>query len=216
MLELIRDSLERGLLPMNSRRAVVNLLVRKGDLQELKNWGPASLLCADYKILSKVLASRLGGIMGSVIHNDQTYCEIQIQVLYCDITSIVQVNRGLGAPFAVHREVRQGCSLSGMLYTPLLPNLRSNLCGVSFPGCDVSFKLSACADDVIILVNKQSDIDLLVKHVNMFGLFSSAKVNWTKSEAVMVGEKLRSQLSLTGGLLWKTGGFVILGSVFSK
>lgn len=33
-----------------------------------------SLLCADYKILSKVLANRLRKVMEQVMHIDQSYC----------------------------------------------------------------------------------------------------------------------------------------------
>lgn len=33
-----------------------------------------SLLCSDYKLLSKVLAKRLGEVLEQVIHPDQTYC----------------------------------------------------------------------------------------------------------------------------------------------
>lgn len=52
---------------------------------------------------------------------------------------------------------------------------------------------------------------MLEETVNLFGLISSAKVNWMKSEAVMVGEGLRGRLSLPGGLVWKTGGLKYLG-----
>lgn len=45
-----------------------------GDLRSLKNWRPVSLLCKDFKIFSKVLATRLRDVMASVVHGDQTYC----------------------------------------------------------------------------------------------------------------------------------------------
>ncbi|KAI3363559.1 hypothetical protein L3Q82_012167 [Scortum barcoo] len=50
LLEVFNNCLERGLLPLSCRRAVITLLPKKGDLQELKNWRPVSLLCMDYKI----------------------------------------------------------------------------------------------------------------------------------------------------------------------
>uniref|UniRef100_A0A3B4W8S0 Reverse transcriptase domain-containing protein n=1 Tax=Seriola lalandi dorsalis TaxID=1841481 RepID=A0A3B4W8S0_SERLL len=192
LLEVISASLETGRLPLSCRRAVITLLPKKGDLQELKNWRPVSLLCTDYKILSKVLAARLRGVMAAVVHTDQTYCvpgrlisdnvtlirdvlEVsgslavdtglisidqekafdrvehqylwqvlaafgfspgfiaKIQVLYGDIASVLKMNGGLSAPFGVQRGVRQGCPLSGMLYSlaiePLLHKLRTGLSG---------------------------------------------------------------------------------------
>ncbi|KAK3528905.1 hypothetical protein QTP70_012070 [Hemibagrus guttatus] len=53
---------------------------------------------------------------------------------------------------------------------------------------------------------RQSHIILLGKQI-----LSSAKVNWAKSEAILVGEWGGGQPSLPGGLVWKRGGFKYLG-----
>ncbi|KAK3510682.1 hypothetical protein QTP70_013507 [Hemibagrus guttatus] len=74
VLDVLRDSIQRGELPLSCRRAVPTLLPKKGDLTHLKNWRPISLLCTDYKLLSKALASRLTKVMERLIHQDQTYC----------------------------------------------------------------------------------------------------------------------------------------------
>lgn len=58
-LEVVTDSLQRGLLPLSCRRVVITLLPKKGDLRNMKNWRPVPLLCRDYKIFSKVLATSL-------------------------------------------------------------------------------------------------------------------------------------------------------------
>ncbi|KAK3524682.1 hypothetical protein QTP86_000650 [Hemibagrus guttatus] len=47
--------------------------------------------------------------------------------------------------------------------------------------------------------------------IAMVKILSSAKVNWTKSEAILVGEWGGGQPSLPGGLAWKRGGFKYLG-----
>lgn len=274
LLDVLRDSLRRGRLPLSGRRAVLTLLPKKGDLQDIRNWRPVSLLCTDYKLLSKVLATRLRKVMEQVVHVDQTYCVpsrlisdnislirdvldlsgslgcelglisldqekafdrvehqylwqtlqafgfssgfiAQIQVLYSDIESVLKINGGLSAPFRVQRGVRQGCSLSGMLYSlaiePFLHRLRSRLAGFSFPGSVDRFKLSAYADDVIVFVKDQRDIDCLTESVDDFGRLSSAKVNWRKSEALAVGGELVDRLVLPGGLVWKSGGLKYLG-----
>ncbi len=110
-----------------------------------------------------------------------------IQVLYNDIESVLRVNGGLCAPFKVCRGVRQGCSLSGILYTlaiePLLNKLRRVLEGISLQAGTSTLCLSAYADDVVILVNKQNDVDTLLKTLRDFEIISSARINWGKSEA---------------------------------
>lgn len=44
LLEMLNDSLTRGLVPMSCRRAVITLLPKKGGLKNIKNWRAVSLL----------------------------------------------------------------------------------------------------------------------------------------------------------------------------
>ncbi|CAM2120244.1 unnamed protein product [Caretta caretta] len=66
-------SLQSGVLPLSCRRAVFALLPKKGDLRDLRNWHPVSLLSTDYKIVVKAISLRLGSVLVDVIHPDQTY-----------------------------------------------------------------------------------------------------------------------------------------------
>ncbi len=59
LMEVLRDGVSVGGLPLSCRRAVLALLQKKGNLCEITDRRPASLLCADYKILQKVLANWL-------------------------------------------------------------------------------------------------------------------------------------------------------------
>ncbi|CAM2102542.1 unnamed protein product [Caretta caretta] len=67
------ESLQGVVLPLSCRRAVLALLPKKGDLRNLRNWRPVSLLSTDYKIVAKAISLRLGFVMADVIHPDQTY-----------------------------------------------------------------------------------------------------------------------------------------------
>lgn len=263
LLMVLRVSIKKGLLPLSCRRAVITLLPKKGNLQDISNWRPVSLLCSEYKILSKSLAMRLKKVISQVVHSDQSYCipgrsifdnialvrdlltvakslglnaglisldqqkafdrvEHQflwstfecfgfspgfismVKTIYCDIESVLKVNGGLSSPFKVKRGIRQGCPMSGMLYSiaiePLLHMLRSNLRGFSVPSCNKPFILSAYADDVITFVSCKDDIDMLTNVVNDFQSLSSAKVNWGKSDALWVGEWEDRFPGLPGGL----------------
>ncbi|CAM2105798.1 unnamed protein product [Caretta caretta] len=66
-------SLQSGVLPLLCRRAVLALLPKKGDLRNLRNWCPVSLLGMDYKIVVKEISLRPGSVLANVIHPDQTY-----------------------------------------------------------------------------------------------------------------------------------------------
>ncbi|XP_037533260.1 nucleotide-binding oligomerization domain-containing protein 1 [Nematolebias whitei] len=98
LLGVLRESLSTGSLPLSCRRAVITLLPKKGNLQEMKNWRPVSLLCTDYKILSKVLATRMREAMEQVIHRDQTYCvpsRSMVDNIYL-IRDVLEVSSSLG------------------------------------------------------------------------------------------------------------------------
>ena len=54
-------------------QATISLLLKKGkDPLKYESYRPVSLLCCDYKILTKVLASRLESVIHTVVHPDQT------------------------------------------------------------------------------------------------------------------------------------------------
>lgn len=55
-------------------RTVLTLLPKKGDLQDIRNWRPVSLLCTDSMLLPKVLAKGLKMVMDQIVHPVQTYC----------------------------------------------------------------------------------------------------------------------------------------------
>ena len=210
-------------MPTSCRRAVITLLPKKGNLQDIKNWRPVSLLCVDYKLLSKLFASR-PGVDKHLVHRDQTYCVpgrsmvdnvhliwdvldisgslgystglisldqgkafdrvehkflwkvmekfgfsavfvAKIKVLYSDVESVLKFNSGLCAPFRVCRGVRQGCALSGMLYTlslePLLNSLLRNVQGLLLPGFNSGIVLSAYADEIVVFIKNQREVDIL-------------------------------------------------------
>ncbi|KAK3544504.1 hypothetical protein QTP86_013297 [Hemibagrus guttatus] len=103
LLEVLNKSCREMCLPLSSRRAVIILLPKKGDLQDIKNWRPVSLLCTDYKIMSKALANRLRDIMDSIIQVEQTYCVPNRSIIdnvsliwdILDVSSSLAVDLGL-------------------------------------------------------------------------------------------------------------------------
>ena len=60
-----------GSLSFSQRMGLITLLYKKNDKLDTKNWRPISLLCTDYKILSKVLTNRLRSVISSVVSDAQ-------------------------------------------------------------------------------------------------------------------------------------------------
>ncbi len=62
-----------------------------------------------------------------------------------------------------------------------------------------------------MFVSQQSDVQVLMSVLDDFNKLSSAKINWAKSEALLIGDWKRVLFSLPPGLVWKRGGFKYLG-----
>ena len=277
ILDVFKECFEKGMLPASSRRAVLSLLPKKGDLTSLKNWRPVALLCTDYKILSKVLSNRLKLFIGQLIVVDQSYCvpdrsmldslflmrdvfdickvyninagiisidqekafdrvdhnflftTLQafgvgegflswVRILYHEAFCVIKVGGGLSVPVPVGRGIRQGCPISGQLYSiaiePLLCRLRSRLRGLCLPEMSHSppVVVSAYADDIDIIIQDHTDVQELKESLALYEKASSARVNWGKSEAVLVGQwRVGDIPSLPGGIRWGRRGIKVLG-----
>ncbi|CAM2112532.1 unnamed protein product [Caretta caretta] len=245
------ESLQSGVLPLSCRRAVLALLPKKGDLRDLRNWCPVSLLSTDYKIVAKAISLRLGSVMADVIHPDQTYTvpdrsifdnlflvrdllelgrrdglsfallsfdqekafdrvdhgylvsTLQafgfgpqfvsfLWVLYASVECLVRLNWTLTEPVSFGQGVRQGCPLSGQLYTlaiePFLCLLRRRLTGLVLQEPELRLILSAYADDVVLVVQDPGDLARVEACQAIYSAASSARVNWVKSSGLAVGD----------------------------
>lgn len=70
--EMIKETIAVGELPDTARRAIISLIYKKGDCEQLSNYRPISLTNYDYKILAFTLSKRLQNVIGKIISNDQT------------------------------------------------------------------------------------------------------------------------------------------------
>jgi len=71
LLRATNEAFEAGLLPTSQRTGYITLIPKKGDLQDLSNWRPITLLTADYKIVSKAVYNRLAAVAQKVISPHQ-------------------------------------------------------------------------------------------------------------------------------------------------
>lgn len=105
----------------------------------------------------------------------------------------MKISGGLSTPLKVKQHVKQGCPPSSMLYALAIEPLPHKIC-CELPGLYISnyencLHLPAYADDVFLFISNENDGRLHGKKtVRDFEYISSAKVNWSKSEALLVGK----------------------------
>lgn len=136
---------------------------------------------------------------------------------------LIKVGGGISAPVTVTRGIRQGCPLSGQLYSlaiePLLCKLRRDLAGFSVAGVNETFKvyMSAYADDITVCISGQNDVTALETGIKQYEMASSAKVNWEKSEGFIIGWwRDTGPPILPGGLNWGRECIKALGVFLGK
>lgn len=73
LLEMFRESFQNGILPSSLRGALITLIPKAGKPNnKCENLRPISLLNADLKILCKILARRIEGIIPKIMGGIRT------------------------------------------------------------------------------------------------------------------------------------------------
>ena len=73
LLRVANQCFQSNSLCDSMKGSVTRLLFKKrGDRRDLKNWRPISLLNVDYKIISKVITTRLSCVLDTIVDPDQT------------------------------------------------------------------------------------------------------------------------------------------------
>lgn len=140
-----------------------------------------------------------------------------LKVLYKGSVSMIKIGGGLSVPVKIQKGIRQGCPMSGQLYSlaiePLLCLLRRKLNGLTINGSlrKESIILSAYADDITVIVQQQEDILNLKESLKVYERALSARLNWDKTEAVWYGSTENMNLSLPNNIQWGTLGLKYLG-----
>ena len=70
-MHVIEYILENDTLSKSQYNAIITLLYKKGNREDISNWRPISLLNTDYKIITKLLAERLKLFLPKLAHSDQ-------------------------------------------------------------------------------------------------------------------------------------------------
>ena len=117
-----------------------------------------------------------------------------IKLFYNNVTSCVLNNAHASTFFSAQRGVRQGCTLSGVLFVlsiELLSRSHSIKNDPTIKGIRVNkheLKISQYADDTTVFVRDLDSVTSLLKTLNHFKEYSGLEINTTKTEAMWLGE----------------------------
>ena len=252
-VKMANGCFKRGTLSETQKLGIITLICKDSEKAHLLNyWRPISLLCCDYKIISKSITNRIKKVMGFLVNIDQTSAVIQrsiqenvhllrnivdyvnqkqqkiiilsldqskafdrvdhnymfqllknygfgqdlvqwVSILYHDIKSTVLVNGWFTDVFPVLRSVRQGCSLSPLLYVlclePFATVIRNDnhVKGFKLPGSNFESKISIYADDCTFIVTDKLSVSKILNISDIFGLASGSKINKEKSVGLWLG-----------------------------
>ena len=116
-----------------------------------------------------------------------------IKILYSDLSSCIIVNNFISNPVKVSRSVKQGCSLSPLLYIMCLEPLIRKMCkdrdivGLKLPGSHDECKISVYADDVTGILTTEKSIEKFLYWTELFGKASGSKLNKDKTKGLWLG-----------------------------
>lgn len=72
-VEIINQCFNEFKQPVSQKQGIIKLICKdKTQPELLKNWRPISLLNVDYKIITKILTTRLSKVIESLVHVDQS------------------------------------------------------------------------------------------------------------------------------------------------
>lgn len=143
-----------------------------------------------------------------------------LRTLYAGATCHVRVGCCLTAPFAFGRGIRQGCPLSGLLFSltaePFLRLCRSRLEGFPLPGLpERRLVVSGYADDFSAFIANDQDFDRLRDVYDVYSAQSGAKLNAEKSTGLWAGSWIGRQ-DTPLGFAWSSEGAKVLGVVLGN
>lgn len=139
-----------------------------------------------------------------------------IKLIYHSPEACVLTNGMHSSPFLLGRGTRQGCPLSPLLFAltlePLAERIRNSreIHGVTLG--KTTHKIALYADDVLLfLSDPEVSVPATLSIINSFGSISGYKVNYTKSEAMPLGNYSNTISDTNFPFRWATSGFVYLG-----
>ena len=88
--EMIMDSQVKGTFPASMNTAIITLIHKGDETDNLQNYRPISLTNCDYKILAFVFARRMQNVIAGIVNSDQTGY-IKGRFIGCNVRNIIDI-----------------------------------------------------------------------------------------------------------------------------
>lgn len=162
---------------------------------ERTNWTGAIVALNQEKAYDRILHPYLWRILEKFGLPDQFIKTVQ--ALYNNAKTFVMINSELSDPFTISRGVRQGDTLSCLLFDiaiePLTESIRRSreITGIQTPSRREYLKVKLFADNTTVYLSEDDDIKELENILAKWCKVSGAKFNIEKSEIIPLGNKMQ-------------------------
>ena len=184
----------------------VNLIRNLIEYTHDKNNGAAIISLDQSKAFDRVSHEYLFKVLHTFGFGEQFISLVKL--LYADILySKVLVNGFISEQFPVERSVRQGCSLSPLLYELCMEPFANRILmsemirGLHLPGSMDDLKICQYADDTNLFVSDITSVRHILILVELYELLSGAKLNKQKTFGMWLG-KWKNRMDKPAGLNW--------------
>jgi hypothetical protein len=103
MLKMIQETFETGELMETFKMGLIKLIQKKGDANKVGDWRPITLLCCGYKLISGIVANRIGKYLPKLIGRSQKGFMSYKKINTCTVNVMNSISRSweLGRPTGI-------------------------------------------------------------------------------------------------------------------
>jgi hypothetical protein len=96
MLKMIQETFREGDLMETFKLGFIKLIPKKGNASRVGDWRPITLLCCGYKLISGIVANRLGKYLGKIIGRSQKGFMSNNNINTCTVNVMSSIDRAWG------------------------------------------------------------------------------------------------------------------------
>jgi hypothetical protein len=103
MLKMIQETFENGELMETFKLGLIKLIPKKGNATKVGDWRPITLLCCGYKLISGIVANRIGKYLPKLIGRSQKGFMSNKNINTCTVNVMNSISRSweLGQPTGI-------------------------------------------------------------------------------------------------------------------